>query len=154
VRAIKQFLTRPDALIEEEESGYLADRDANSDDARTPRPLGIGNLNALFLPKAPSKAFEHPLTGRQGPAPQRNQTMKNFSLDDSFLAILMVGMLGLFGSVAYEAKHNGMTDPVVAVSAAAHNAVAMSNTAPEAEDRKFERTFFSQRSPARWLNTP
>ena len=71
--------------------------------------------------------------------------MKNFSLDDSFLAIFMVGMLSLFGSVAYEAKHNGMTDPVVAASAAAHNAVAMSNTAPETEHRKFERTFFSAR---------
>jgi len=28
-------------LIEEEESGYMADRDANSDDARTLRSLGI-----------------------------------------------------------------------------------------------------------------
>ncbi len=57
--------------------------------------------------------------------------MKNFSLDDSFFAVLMGGMLGLFGSVAYEAKHNGMTDPVVAASAAAHIAAAKSNTAPE-----------------------
>lgn len=55
--------------------------------------------------------------------------MKIFDLDDSFFATLIVGMLGLFCSVAYEAKHNGMTDPVVAVSAAAHNAVAKSNTA-------------------------
>ena len=52
--------------------------------------------------------------------------MKNFSLDDSFLAILMVSMLGLFGSVAYEAQHNGMTDPVVAASAAKHSAAAKS----------------------------
>jgi len=64
------------------------------------------------------------------------------------------GMLGLFASVAYAAQHNGMTEPVVAASAAAHNAVAKSNTAAEAEDRKFERTFFSQTSPARRLNTP
>lgn len=56
--------------------------------------------------------------------------MKNFSLDDSFLAILMVVILSLFGSVAYEAKHNGMTDTAVAISAAAHNAVAKSHTAP------------------------
>ena len=70
--------------------------------------------------------------------------MKNFNLDDSFIAILMIGMLGLFGSVVYEAKHNGMTDPVVAVNAAAHNAVAKSNTAPLAENRKLERTFSSE----------
>ena len=70
--------------------------------------------------------------------------MKNFNLDDSFIAILMIGMLGLFGSAAYEAKHNGMTDPVVAVNAAAHNAVAKSNTVLFAENRKLERIFSSE----------
>jgi len=75
--------------------------------------------------------------------------MKNFSLDGSFLAILLVGMLGLFGSVAYEAKHNGMTDPVVALSTAARNDVAKSNTAAEAEERKFERTFFFAKVPGK-----
>ena len=70
------------------------------------------------------------MTGRQRPSPNQNQTMKNFNLDDSFFTTLMIGMLGLFGSVAFEAKHNGMTDPVVAARAAAHNAVATSNTAP------------------------
>ena len=71
-------LTLLGVLIEDEESGYLGDRDANSDDARTPRPLGIGHLNALFLPKALSKAFEHPLfehppTGRQDPRPKETR---------------------------------------------------------------------------------
>jgi hypothetical protein len=58
--------------------------------------------------------------------------MNSSNLDNRVHGLLIIGMLAMFCSVAFEAARNGMADPVVAVREAPATVIAVASTGTEA----------------------